>query len=240
MTEGRDWDWQIRTAVAADLELLAALHDREADEATLLALAEIGFPNGLALNVESTLEGYTPERIRLAVIHLAEACSPAMLDELAAGYAEVYLLHGLGASPTASPWLDEDGLQRQEPMLKIRRWFRKHHLVIADGAGRADDHIVYNLMFLAHLLRTVPGDAGLAEACAFLEQHPRRWIGAFARRIEARAGPPFYCAVAAVTAAYLDALAAALDIFRGEADGFQPPLPTLPSCGIPCGPDHPG
>lgn len=240
MTNDDALDHLFRMDVASDLELLAALHDREIDRDGLMTLAAVGFPNCLALNAPGRAgSSWSPDRVAALVAALAADTDPALLEELAAGYAEIYLLHGLGASPTESPWVDDDGLQRQEPMLKIRRWFRKHQLTIADGTKRPDDHIAYALMFAAHLLRTCPGDEGLAETHAFLSRHPQRWFGDFARRIENRGGPPFYCALAAITADYIDALVAALAPYESVgAQMFQPTLPQLPTFGLPCSPGH--
>jgi TorA maturation chaperone TorD len=203
-----DMEATFRRAVAGDLDLLAALHDRELDGETLAALKQAGFPTCLALN----FKGAGTLAVQGALSDIVAGLDARDLDEMAAAYAEVYLTHGLGASPTESPWVDEDGLERQDAMLDLRGWYGRHGLRVADWARRSEDHLVHQLLFVAHLLRQEDGDQGLEEAARFLETHPLVWVQRFGTRIEQRLGPPFYAALAALTAAYLAQLR---EILRG-------------------------
>lgn len=202
-------------ALAEDLAQLAVLHDREPDAALLTGLRAVGFPGNLGLRL-------TSEAARAAGAlfsgYFAELeTSREELDRLAVDYAEIYLTHALRAAPTESPWLDEDGLERQEPMFQVRAAYRRHGLAVPDRARRPDDHIVHQLQFLAHLVEK----GNLGEACRFLDDHPLRWIESFAKRVVERAATPYFAGLALLTAAYLSelrSLLAGLDE-AGSANG---------------------
>lgn len=193
---------RFRAVVGADLETLAALHDREMDAETLQTLGVIGFPRGMGLEFQSEA-GIRALEMMMRVVDDLGPSTPDLLDELAAGYADVYLIHGVGASPSESPWIDKDGLERQQPMLDLRSWYARHGLRVKDWAVRPEDHIVHQLQFLALLIAQGQGDDSLDEAARFLAGHPLTWVSRFAERLEKRGGPPFYVALAALTSAYL-------------------------------------
>lgn len=190
--------------LADDFELLADLHDREPARALVEALQQSPLEDGFALVLKSG-------KGRAAFTAFAEAVKAVpvppdarALDELAAGYADVYLRHTYRASPSESVWLTEDGLEQQTPMFQARAWYRRHHLRVTDWANRPDDHMVLQLRFLAHVTAHAKTPAELDEVAEFLDQHLLRWIGAFAGRLEQHGALAWYAALAGVTAAYLD------------------------------------
>jgi TorA maturation chaperone TorD len=195
-----------RRAVAEDLMALAVLHDRELDRERILSLWDTCYTDFLGLRLVG-------ERARAALALFRQGLTdiPASLDEramdvLAAEYADIYLNHGYRASPCESVWMDEDHLTMQGPMFRIRDVYRRHGMLVSDWRRRTDDHLVHQLQFLSHLLEAQPGDACLAEAAEFLDQHTLRWVGDFANRISARCATRFYAGLAQLTAAYLEEL----------------------------------
>lgn len=227
------------SAVAEDLQALVELHDREPDEDLLTALREVDFPNGLGMRLRS-------ERGRQAQTIMAEALSQLSapvnqdtLDLLAVDFAEIYLTHGLRASPYESVWLDDDHLARQEPMFQVRAYYRRHGLAAADWSERADDHIVLQLLFLRHLLHD-PSPETMREAASFMDEHLLRWVDRFAEQVTARCATPYFAGVATLTAAYVDELrdllAEILEESRPSAEEIEarmrPDKPTA-ACGAP-------
>jgi TorA maturation chaperone TorD len=204
-----------RTAAAQDLTDLAALHDREVDAAALDRLRAAVEPGLLRLRLVN-------EDGRAALFLFGEALAglpgvidDALADALAADYADIYLTYGLRASPNESVWLDEDNLAMQGPMFEVRALYQRHGLQVPNWRQRADDHLVHELQFLAHLLDPDTGDT-LGEAAAFLDEHLLLWLPDFAARVAQRCATPFYAGLAAVTAAYLDELRELLERILGE------------------------
>ncbi len=228
MVEAAELEVSLRHAIAADLEMLAAIHDREPDAEMVGVLQSSKFPLCLTLPLDDP-EAVVAGQVMAAILDsFGSALSAEDADELAASYADVYLLNGCGCSPYASPWLDKDGLVRQEPMLDVRAWFARHHLRVPDSALRADDHLSMLLLFLAHLIRSgdeKAGDekTGEVEAAEFLSRYVTNWLPSFAKALVSRHGPPFYAALAVLTSAYTEALAALLP--EVEVPVAAPPEP---------------
>lgn len=207
--------------IAGDLSLLAGIQDRELSEADLKALVEIGFPGCLSLSPDNKPGREAQALLAEIMSRIAElGTDPALVDELAADYADIYLNHSIQASPMESVWFDEDGLVMQEPMFQVREWYRRYGLAAENWRIRPDDHLVLQLQFLAHLARKAPAsrEAGrhLSEMARFMDEHLLRWIGRFASRVVARCGTPFYAGIAQLTAAYLEQLRNLLVELLGE------------------------
>jgi TorA maturation chaperone TorD len=204
-----------RAAVAADLGDLAALHDRELDAAALGALRAAGASGLLRLRLVNAPGRDALLLLDEALAGLPEVADSALTDALAADYADIYLTYGLRAAPNESVWLDEDNLAMQGPMFEVRELYRRHGLQAADWRRRADDHLVHELQFLAHLMDAEAGDT-LDEAAAFLDEHLLLWVPDFAARVAQRCATPLYAGVATVTAAYLDELRELLERILGR------------------------
>jgi TorA maturation chaperone TorD len=129
-----------------------------------------------------------------------------VLDAIAADHADIYQRYHYRASPTESVWRTEDGLERQAPMFQVQQWYRRHGLKVDDADKRPDDHIVLQLQFVAHVVEQAGAAGDLVAVARFLDEHPLVWVGEFAERLGARGAAPFYAALAALTAAYLDEL----------------------------------
>ncbi len=193
-----------RGLAAMDLRELAMLQDRELTREMLQALNEVDFPRNMGLRIASPQGVEVFDLMGEAVSELADSDEPA-LDDLAADYASIYLNFGYQASPCESPWLDEDGLSYQEPMFQIRNIYRHYGLQADDWRRRSEDHIVLQMLFVAHLME-VEGDAALRDAANFLDEHPLRWVDRFAHRAAGRCVTKFYAALVTLGSMYLDHL----------------------------------
>lgn len=235
----------VRDALAADLQLLAQLHEREPDAALLEELGCGPIAELLALALEGEAARAGCALLERALVELPRPITRAVLDELAAEYAAIYLVHAYRAAPSESPWLDKDKIERQEPMFEVRSWYRHYGLAVTDWQQRPDDHLVHELRFLAHLLGLHDHPAALADAARFMDAHPLRWVPDFARRVAQRCANPFFAGVALLTTGYLDELRALLVELAGVAppaaaagrsdgrrrDADEPARPYLPGAG---------
>ena len=189
--------------VALDLMILAQLHDRELTKADLAKLQQDSFPETLAFRLQS-------DKAREAMAILAHVVANLTMDSrqddnLAADFAAIYLTHSFGASPCESVWRDDDSLAMQQPMFDVRERYARYGLEVPDWRKRSDDHLVFQLQFVATLLEDARPSA-LSDAASFLDTHTLRWLPDFADRVATRANTPFYATLAVLTACYLDEL----------------------------------
>lgn len=206
-----------RRALAEDVRLIAALHETEVDAARIASLRSVAFPLGLALRWRKEASAKAHAFMADVLRAVPDDPSPEVLEELAVDFASIYLNYGLRAAPTESVWLDADHLERQGPMFAVRALYARRSLRVADWQKRADDHLVTELLFVAHLLGECADEAALREAALFLDRHLLRWIPLFADRVAGNCATPFYAGLALVTAAYLDELRDVLAEILGEA-----------------------
>jgi putative dimethyl sulfoxide reductase chaperone len=224
------FDPEVAELLSCDLNFLARLHDREAD-ADLLTFMLRQDPQdwfGLKLAGPEYEEG--ARLIRIALAQVSMSPNEGLLDDLAADYAAIYLTHAYRASPCESFWRDEDNLERQEPMFEARAWYEKFGLGAPDWRKRSDDHIAFELQFLALMLSKGSDAAATKGAAEFLKLHPMRWIPDFTRRVVSRCQEPFYAGAALLTLAYLQRLC---DLFAQafDFDMTIPPEDKPTSCG---------
>ncbi len=211
---------RFRSRVAEDLRILARLHDREPDVELASELRAIDFPRCLTLPLA---DGPAQEAIMImeqSLNLLPQEAGKQVLDELAADYAGIYLNYGIGVSPEESVWLDEDSLICQESMFQVRQWYESCGLAAPDWRTRPDDHLVYQLQFIAHLLEQDGEMRTLEQAATFMDEHLLRWLGSFAERVMQRCDTPWFAGSAGVTAAYAEELRDTL------AEVLQQPRPT--------------
>lgn len=212
-------------AAAGDLLLLAMLHDRELTRELVLELWRDGYDELLGVRLEGDRGKEALVIFREGLTEIPVGRGREAMDRLAADFADIYLNHGIGASPCESVWLDDDGLAMQEPMFQVREWYRRFGLAVEDWRKRSDDHLVSQLGFVAHLLDPEEGEPRPVDAARFLDEHLLRWIGDFAGRVAARCETGFYAGLALLTAAYLeelrDLLARVLDEPRPSAEEIE-------------------
>lgn len=206
----------LREAVAGDLRTLAALHDAEPDRAMLEELRQAPLQDWLGLRLESDGARAAAGVLDAALTALPRPVDHQSIDELAVDYANIYLTYGYRAAPTESVWLDRENLERQEPMFDIRDWYRHYGLAAEDWCRRTDDHLVLQLVFLAHLFELEQAPEALRDAARFMDRHLLRWIGDFAERVAGRCRTPYFAGLALTTAAYLDELREVLVEVVGE------------------------
>lgn len=197
---------ELTAALADDAESLAALHDHELAPEMYAVLKAVGFPDNLGLLPTGATTRAAWDFARRAVADLPSAPGREQLDEMAADYAAIYLTGAHGASPCESVWLDDDHLICQEPMFALRRLYAGKGLAAANWRLRPDDHLVVQLLFVAHSLRTEESETDIVGLAGMLDEHLLLWLPDFAARVASRAGQPFHAGLAALTAAWIDAL----------------------------------
>lgn len=194
---------------AEDLRLLAHLHDREVTADLLAELRRAPFIERMALRPLDEA-GRTAFDIFDGALHAPECDgSRANMDVLAADFAAIYLNHTFSVSPVESVWVDPEGLILQDAMFEIRRWYHHYGVAASDWRKRSDDHLVYQLEFIAHLLTHEVAHAP-KDAAAFIDHHILRWIEPFSARVAQRCNTQFYAGLALVTATTLKVLREAL------------------------------
>lgn len=208
-----------RTGVALDLMTLAQLHDRELDATAVGLLQQDCFPNSLGFKLEST-EGKEAISMMTDVVQQLHMDS-TQTDDLAADFAAIYLTHGIGASPCESVWIDDESLAMQQPMFEVRKAYAEYGFKVPDWRQRTDDHLVFQLQFVAQLLEQRNSES-LRDAADFMDRHLLRWMPDFANRVAQRAATPFYAMLAILTRYYLEetrnVLALLLDTPRPTAE----------------------
>lgn len=225
---------ELRAALADDLDGLARLHDREADETLIAALATVGFPDNFALLPDDEAR----DAMRTAFGHLSHGDSfqspqkdslrsqknganaafvdgVSCADALAADYAGIYLTGACGASPYESVWLSDEHLTCQLPMFELRALYEKAGLAVDDWRKRYDDHFVLQFQYLAHQLRddAVP----LENLGRFLDEHLAYWFADFTHAVVQRADTDFYRSLAVLTGNWLARLRDLIEDVTGEA-----------------------
>ena len=186
---------------AEDLRALSWLHLEDRSPQVLLALFESGFPDTLSLIPSDQAEALAMAQ---ALVDLKGGEGPIAgghADELAADFANIYLTHGLRASPYESIWRDEDHLMLQAPTFAVRDFYRRHGMQVSNWRKMSDDHLCHQLDFVALLLQRDER----REAALFMKMHLMTWLPEFAERVAMRAATPFYAALAAVTRACCEA-----------------------------------
>lgn len=184
-------------AFAEDADTLAWLHDRELTRAVLAALQTLSFPENLSLLPESATARQARHLMQITVAALA--IDDALIDDLAADFAAIYLTGAYGISPCESVWLSEDHLLCQDAMFQLRALYARHGLSAPDWRKRPDDHLVFQLQFIARRLATLRNDTDWWSLARFLDEHLLRWLPDFAQRTAARCAQPFYATLAMLT-----------------------------------------
>lgn len=210
---------ELVAALAEDAASLAALHDRELTPALVAALKEVGFPANLGLLPATPAAQDAWALMDAAVAALPAAPDASEMDDLAAEYAAVYLTGAYGASPCESVWLDDDHLICQGPMFALRERYAAKGLAAENWRLRPDDHLVVQLSYIAHALRSGQTDDDWRALAEMLDMHLLRWLPDFAGRVAGRAALAFYAGLAAVTATWCDALR---DILATRLDEPRP------------------
>jgi TorA maturation chaperone TorD len=166
--------------------------------------------------------------MRAAVSGLPAEPPASFLDELAADFAAIYLTGAYGASPSESFWLSDDHLVCQEAMFDLRALYAASGLAAPDWRMRPDDHLVFQLQFVARYLELALSDDDWRSLASFLDFHLLRWLPNFSSRIAARCDTAFYGALVILTNSWCqqlrDLIADMLDEVRPSQEEIEEQL----------------
>lgn len=170
------------------LAILIRLLDREADAELIAGLKHIRAGDLFAETLPVGAGREAGLEFQAALDALPDNPDRAVLDDLAADYADAFLTHGYRLSPSGSVWMTEERLERQEPMFAVREWYEHYGLASPDWRIRADDHMVHELQFVLHLIEG--GTAvSTVDAAHFLDRHVLPWVPEYGRRMRIAARP---------------------------------------------------
>ena len=210
--------------LAEDAESLAALHDKELTAALIAALQEANFPVCLGLMPVTAAAVEAWRAMAEGVASLPAHPDTGALDALAAEYAAIYLTGAYGASPHESVWTDDDHLTCQTAMFQWRDIHAESGLATPDWRQRPDDHLVLQLLYLAHAARRAATADAWQRLAKILDEHTLRWLPDFAARVAARSESPFYAGLAVLTAAWVDS---ARDLIARQLNEPRPSSRTI-------------
>ena len=207
----------IGLVLAEDATTLAVLQDRELSPAALAELKALDFPANLGMLPGDDASRMLFWAMRETVAMLPTNFDACLMNELAADFAAIYLTGAHGASPYESYWLSDDHLLCQDAMFDIRALYAKSGLVVPDWRKRPDDHLVFQLQFIAHLLNKAGNEDDWRWLADFLDYHLLRWLPSFAGRVADRCYTPFYATLALLTDAWCQQLRNLIEQHLGEA-----------------------
>lgn len=210
-----EFDPQAAAAISDDLALLARLHDREIDAPLIAAMRVQPIENWFALRMNTPAFEEAAQLFEIALNGAPDPLTQEALDELAVEYAAIYLNHVYRVSPHESVWVDEDGLERQAPMFRVREWYARFGFRAPDWRRRSDDHIAHEFAFLSQIAPGLTDREEATKIADFLREHPLVWVPDFAGRVARRCQSPFYAGVAVISATYLRALGDLLERVYG-------------------------
>jgi TorA maturation chaperone TorD len=127
----------------------------------------------------------------------------ALLPALREDHTALFIgLTQVAAPPWESVYLSRDHLIFDQQTLEVREFYARFGLQIPRIDREPDDHIGYELLFLAHLMGQAARalDAGDVEAAArlvgaahtFFVEHPQQWVAFFIERLAQRARTDYY------------------------------------------------
>lgn len=191
-----------------DLRLLADLHASELTLEQMRELQALQFPALLALDIPEQDFQLAAHVLQTTVQEWPQEPTAQVVDALATDFASIYLNGSLHAFPSESVWLDDEELTCQQPMFEVRECYQRYGLNAPNWRRMADDHLVNELLFVAHLLEQASDSPAqqqpLVEAARFMDEHLLRWLLPFGRRVAQRCSTPFYASLALLTALYAE------------------------------------
>ena len=197
--------------------LLARLFGEEPDPAFLLELHQRRVFDTFLFAEASDAIQKGAQRVAASLAEL-ETLGEAGFEALRSEYTRLFIgPTRLPAPPWESAYLTEERLLFQESTLEVRRAYRKYGLLPRNFPHEADDHISFELEFMARLCRLAQSEDEaargqvLADQAAFMHEHLQRWVPAYARDLEASASTSFYQGAASLLRGFLEADGAFLD-----------------------------
>jgi TorA maturation chaperone TorD len=165
---------------------------------------------------------------------LFDRAQPAdLLPALRADHTALFVgLMRVDAPPWESVYLSQDHLIFDQQTLEVREYYARFGLQIPKLDREPDDHIGYELLFLAHLMEQAGRavDAGDVETAArlvgaartFFATHPQQWAGFFIERLAQYARTDYYRGLACLLKGSMTALAPLLDDYLAIFAETQP------------------
>jgi TorA maturation chaperone TorD len=165
------------------------------------------------------MDSATPE-LRRGLALLTSFCTHwtrAQMEGLALDYTQLFLgLDKTLAAPYESVFLSEEHLLFEKQTLAVRAAYEQHDLQVPGKNQVPDDHLGYELQFVAMLCDKLgyawqgsehqAKGALHADLCQFLDQHLLQWLPAFCERVDLYSETGFYRGMALVTKATADDL----------------------------------
>lgn len=193
-------------AIVDDALTLAALHDRELTGQTIAMLREADFPHTLGLLPTDAEQTAVWDGMRDAIAEFPDPVPAALIDDLAAEYAAIYLTGAYQTSPYESVWTDDEHLMCQDSMFELRRIYAESHLMVENWRSRPDDHFIFQLLFIAHQVKSASSSQDWAAIGAFMDKHLLAWYPKFAAQIAVRSQNRFYVMLQLLTASWCQSL----------------------------------
>jgi len=127
------------------------------------------------------------------------AWRPAFLNDLEQDYTALFIgLEHTLAPPYESVYLSRDHIIFERQTLDVRNHYTRAGLEIPNIRKEPDDHIGYELQFVAHCCQGAP-ESGMDELRAFLRSHLLKWAFQFTDRVVDHAISDYYRAHALLT-----------------------------------------
>lgn len=164
----------------------------------------------------------TQTGLQLLRAQLDRAQPADLLPAVRADHTALFIgLMRVEAPPWESVYLSQDHLLFDQQTLEVREFYARFGLQIPKLDREPDDHIGYELLFLAHLMEQAAQalDAGdvekaahlVAAALEFFAAHPQEWAGLFIERLAQSARTDYYRGLAYLLKGSMTALAPLLD-----------------------------
>ena len=213
-------------AWADDVATLALLHERELTPTVLAGVKAIHFPDNLGMVPRDEAGEKIFAAMRESVATLPQEPDGAFMDNLAADFAAIYLTGAFDASPFESFWVSEEHLVCQEAMFELRALYAADGLAVPNWRMCPDDHLVFQLQFVARRLERVatltqPDKPHIANElwrslAILLDYHLLRWLPDFASRVSCRCDTDFYAALLLLTDQWCAQLRDLIALHLGE------------------------
>lgn len=140
---------------------------------------------------------------------------PSARQDLAVDYARIFLAAGVYEGETAVPYesvyTSPEGILMQDSRDEVVRIYRRNGLVIPLDLQVPEDHLAFELEFMAHMsdriakaLAAGEDAAGLmSEQLSFIDEHLLNWVPRLLERVESFAKLPFYPAMVTIALCYI-------------------------------------
>ena len=142
---------------------------------------------------------------------------PEQIDDLKFDYTRLFIgLESILAPPYESVYLSQDHIMFDKQTLNVRHFYEKYHLRVPKKNVQPDDHIGYELHFIALLCHRIVvefqegghegADQTILDLSNFLDRHLLLWLEAFVNRVVKQAQTDYYRGIALLTQSSVECL----------------------------------